>query len=75
MAYETNKWQNKCIKLRAENKRLRKELTDWLKYAKGYDPYGPNSVSRYGRAAAGMEKVSIIKRLERILAPPKKGGG
>ena len=53
--------------LQAENGRYKKELREWLVCAESYDPNGPNSAARYGRAGAAIEKAGIIKRLKRIL--------
>lgn len=39
-----------------------------LKHAREYDPMGPNSSARYGSAAASIEKQSVIKMLEELLA-------
>ena len=43
------------------------ELGKWFEYVKNYDPYGPNSVGRYGSGAAGIEKAGVEKKLEEIL--------
>ncbi len=52
--------------------RLKKALRKWLKYTEGYDPYGPMSVSRYGKAAAGIEKEAVIKKLKKLLEGDQK---
>lgn len=53
--------------LEKDNKFFQKKLEKWLEHAKNYDPYGPNSSSRYGLGAAAMEKESVIKKLKEIL--------
>lgn len=56
-----------------ENERLTTALTEWLEYVKSYDPYASNAVSRYGMAAAGIEKAGVIQKLEEILALKDSG--
>ena len=57
--------------LEKENTFFQKELEEWLEHAENYDPYGPNSASRYGSGAAAMEKEGVIKRLKQILDESK----